>query len=52
MKYINKLKSKNFVYLNAPLFYPNLGKVAQIRKQLGFKTIFNYMGPYSQSAWC
>ena len=41
----NQIKMKNFVYLNAPLFYPNLGKVAQIRKQLGFKTIFNYMGP-------
>ena len=40
-----QIKKKNFVYLNAPLFYPNLGKVAQIRKQLGFKTIFNYMGP-------
>ena len=41
----NQIKKKNFVYLNAPLFYPNLGKVAQIRKLLGFKTIFNYMGP-------
>ena len=41
----NQIKKKNFVYLNAPLFYPNLGKVAQIRKQLGFKTIFNFMGP-------
>ena len=41
----NQIKEKNFVYLNAPIFYPNLGKVAQIRKLLGFKTIFNYMGP-------
>ncbi len=40
-----QIKKKNFVYLNAPLFYPNLGKVAQVRNQLGFKTIFNFMGP-------
>ena len=40
-----KIKKERFVYLNAPLFYPELGKVAQIRKLLGIKTIFNYMGP-------
>ena len=39
------IKKNRFAYLNAPLFYPELGKVAQIRKMLGFKTIFNYMGP-------
>ncbi len=46
---VNKLhkniKKNKFAYLNAPLFYPQLGKVAQIRRMLSFKTIFNYMGP-------
>ncbi len=39
------MKYKKFTYLNAPLFYPNLAKVAQVRKLIQTKTIFNYMGP-------
>ena len=45
-KKIHKLfKKNNFVYLNAPLFYPDLKKVANVRKMFETKTIFNYMGP-------
>ena len=45
-KKIHKLfKKNNFVYLNAPLFYPDLKKVANVRKMFQTKTIFNYMGP-------
>lgn len=29
----------------APAFYPFLKKIAPIRKQLGFKTVFNFVGP-------
>ena len=41
-KFFNK---NNFIYLNAPLFYPDLKKVANVRKMFQSKTIFNYMGP-------
>ena len=44
-KIINKITNDKFVYLNAPFFYPNLSKVGEVRKKLGIKTIFNYMGP-------
>ena len=39
------IKDNNFTYLNAPLFYPELAKVAQVRKLIQTRTIFNYMGP-------
>lgn len=39
------IKKNKFTYLNAPLFYPDLAKVAQVRKLIQTKTIFNYMGP-------
>jgi anthranilate phosphoribosyltransferase len=39
------MKKNKFTYLNAPLFYPDLAKVAQVRKLIQTKTIFNYMGP-------
>jgi anthranilate phosphoribosyltransferase len=38
-------KKNNFIYLNAPHFYPELRKVANVRKLFQTKTIFNYMGP-------
>ena len=42
---LQQLKKNNFTYLNAPLFYPNLGLVAEVRKLIGKKNIFNFMGP-------
>jgi len=42
---LQQIKKNKFTYLNAPLFYPNLGQVAEVRKLIGKKTIFNYMGP-------
>ena len=39
------IKKNKFTYLNAPIFYPDLAKVAQVRKLINTKTIFNYMGP-------
>jgi anthranilate phosphoribosyltransferase len=32
-------------YLHAPLFHPALAAVAPLRRALGFKTIFNLLGP-------
>ena len=41
----NLLKNTNCCFLHAPLFHPTLKKVAEVRKQLGFRTIFNALGP-------
>lgn len=38
-------KYGSFAFLFAPVFHPGLKHVALIRKQLGFKTIFNILGP-------
>jgi anthranilate phosphoribosyltransferase len=35
----------NFTFLHAPLFHPALKAVAQIRKNIGFRTFFNMLGP-------
>ncbi len=45
LKIHQNIRKNNFAYLNAPLFYPDLGKIAQVRKLIQTKTIFNYMGP-------
>ncbi len=39
------IKKNNFIYLNAPNFYPILKNVGEVRKLLGFKTFFNMLGP-------
>ena len=44
-KIITRISNDKFVYLNAPFFYPNLSRVGEVRKKIGIKTIFNYMGP-------
>jgi anthranilate phosphoribosyltransferase len=33
------------LFVHAPLFYPALARVAPIRKALGFRTVFNTLGP-------
>ncbi len=40
-----ELNQFNICFLHAPLFHPALKNVSGIRKQLGFKTIFNTLGP-------
>ncbi len=45
LKIHKNIKNKKFAYLNAPLFYPELAKVSEVRKLIQTKTIFNYMGP-------
>lgn len=43
---LNKqLEKNNLCFLHAPLFHPSLKKIAPIRQKLGFRTIFNGMGP-------
>ena len=40
-----QLSTTNICFLHAPLFHPALKKVGPIRKQLGIRTFFNYLGP-------
>jgi len=39
------LEKSNICYLHAPLFHPSMKNVAPVRKELGFKTFFNLLGP-------
>jgi len=39
------LKKNNFVFLFASYFHPAMKNVAPVRKQLGFPTVFNMLGP-------
>ena len=41
----NKIETAGMCYLHAPLFHPAMKYVAPIRKELGFKTFFNLLGP-------
>ncbi|KAI0206509.1 anthranilate phosphoribosyltransferase [Astrocystis sublimbata] len=39
--------STNYAFLFAPVFHPGMRHVASIRKELGWRTIFNLLGPLS-----
>jgi anthranilate phosphoribosyltransferase len=39
------LEKNNLVFLFAPLYHPAFKHVSQARRELGVKTIFNYLGP-------
>ena len=39
------LEKGNFVFLFAPIFHPGMRHVAPVRRALGFKTLFNILGP-------
>jgi anthranilate phosphoribosyltransferase len=40
----------NYAFLFAPVFHPGMRYVAPIRKELGWRTIFNLLGPLSNPA--
>lgn len=40
-----EIEKTNFCFLHAPFFHPALKAVAQIRKNIGFRTFFNMLGP-------
>jgi len=42
---IKDIDNKNFVFLFAPNFHPAMKNVANLRKSLPFRTIFNLVGP-------
>lgn len=39
------LKSTNLLFLNAPVFYPKLSEIREMRKKLKKPTVFNFIGP-------
>lgn len=40
------LKKVGMVFLFAPLFHPAMKNIAPIRKELGIRTVFNFLGPF------
>ena len=42
---IESLESLGYAFLFAPKFHPKLKRISGIRKRLGFRTIFNIIGP-------
>lgn len=44
------IKEIGIGFLYAPLYHPALGKVAQIRREIGVRTIFNILGPLCNPA--
>ena len=40
-----EIEEANITYLHAPFFHPALKAVAQTRKNIGFRTFFNMLGP-------
>ncbi len=44
------IKEIGIGFLYAPLYHPSLGKVANIRREMGIRTIFNILGPLCNPA--
>lgn len=44
------LRATGFVFLYAPLYHPAMKSVGRLRKALGFRTIFNLVGPLTNPA--
>ena len=42
----NVFKKVGMVFLFAPLYHPAMKLIAPIRKELGLRTIFNFLGPF------
>ncbi len=45
-----QLKCAGISFLHAPLFHPAIKRVAHIRRNLGFRTFFNLLGPLTNPA--
>ncbi|KAG4032342.1 hypothetical protein MFRU_007g02490 [Monilinia fructicola] len=49
---IKVYQKSNYAFLFAPVFHPGMKYVAPIRKELGWRTIFNLMGPLANPVEC
>jgi anthranilate phosphoribosyltransferase len=47
---VEYFKRHNFIYMAAPNYHPAMKYAAPVRKQLGTRTIFNYLGPLTNPA--
>jgi anthranilate phosphoribosyltransferase len=43
-------RRENIAFLHAPLYHPLMKRLAPVRRALGFRTIFNQLGPLSNPA--
>ncbi|PIZ66173.1 anthranilate phosphoribosyltransferase [Candidatus Roizmanbacteria bacterium CG_4_9_14_0_2_um_filter_39_13] len=46
----NVLETIGIVFLFAPIYHPAMKYVASVRKELGIRTIFNFLGPFCNPA--
>jgi len=46
----NMIEEVGFGFLLAPVFHPSMRKVAPVRSELGFRTVFNVLGPLTNPA--
>lgn len=46
----NVLKKVGMVFLLAPLYHPAMKQIGPVRKELGLRTIFNFLGPFLNPA--
>ncbi|HSW88669.1 MAG TPA: anthranilate phosphoribosyltransferase [Candidatus Saccharimonadales bacterium] len=44
------LEKVGMVFLFAPLFHPSMKSVSLVRKELGVRTVFNFLGPFCNPA--
>lgn len=44
---VKRLREKGFTFLFAPEWHPSMKYAAPVRKELGFRTVFNILGPMS-----
>lgn len=44
------LKKTGMVFLFAPLYHESMKNVAMVRKDIGIRTVFNFLGPFSNPA--
>jgi anthranilate phosphoribosyltransferase len=44
------IEKTGMVFLFAPLYHPAMKHIAQMRKELGVRTVFNYLGPFLNPA--
>ena len=47
---VDYYRQNNFIYMAAPEYHPAMKFAVPVRKKLGVRTIFNYLGPFTNPA--